>query len=506
MGCRDAPTVMTFSENPQGVAGVREGETLAGKYCIERVLGAGGMGVVVAARHLQLDEHVAIKFLLPSMLANADAVARFVREARAAVKIRSEHVARVLDVGTLDTGAPFIVMEYLEGGDLAEWLARRGPLPIEQAVDFVLQACVALADAHSLGIVHRDLKPANLFCARRTDGEIVIKVLDFGISKMTGPAGTGPADPTKTSTVIGTPFYMSPEQMQSAKGVDARADLWALGVILFQLVTGAVPFTGESVPEIAIKVATMPPPSASALRRDLPPLLERVIGRCLEKDPSQRYSNVAELAVALAPLAAPRAKALVERVVATVAAGGGSTQPNLTPADRSGVAPATAPAWTRSRGDPGSPRRRAPWLAGVLGAGALASGLGYWAVPSVWPPRSTHASGAEVAAAPPPARTDDPSAPVLAPPAMPPPAERLLAEPATPEPASTKPAAAAPAPATAHVAAAAHPVHAASVSPGASPTVGPSSGRASRAPKPDCDPPYTLDDKAQKHFKPECYQ
>ena len=137
-----------------------------------------GIGVVVAAHHMQLDERVALKFLLPEALGNPEAVARFARKARAAVKIKSEHVARVSDVGTLPNGAPYMVMEYLEGGDLAAWLKQRGPMPVDQAVEFVIQACVAVADAHALGIVHRDLKPANLFCLRRSDGQLSIKVLE----------------------------------------------------------------------------------------------------------------------------------------------------------------------------------------------------------------------------------------------------------------------------------------------------------------------------------------
>src|SRR3954465_531507 len=164
---------------------VHEGQILAGKFRIERVLGQGGMGVVVAATHLQLDQRVALKFLLPEALSNPEAVERFAREARAAVKIKSEHVARVADVGTLESGAPYMVMEYLEGSDLATWLQQRGKLPVEQAIEFVLQACEAIAEAHALGIVHRDLKPANLFVIQRADGVLAVKVLDFGISKAT---------------------------------------------------------------------------------------------------------------------------------------------------------------------------------------------------------------------------------------------------------------------------------------------------------------------------------
>ena len=243
--------------------GVRPGDILAGKYRVERVLGIGGMGAVVAAHHLQLGERVALKFLLPEALTSAEAVGRFVREARAAVRIKSDYVARVIDVGRLENSAPYMVMEYLEGTDLAGWLRRWGPLPAEQAVEFVLQACVAIADAHGLGIVHRDLKPANLFCTRRSDGQLVVKVLDFGISKLTdgAPSEPGAMAATRTSAVMGSPLYMSPEQFRSAKTVDARTDIWSLGVILFELLGGVVPFQGEGFGELAVKIATQDAPS-----------------------------------------------------------------------------------------------------------------------------------------------------------------------------------------------------------------------------------------------------
>src|SRR5580698_8121411 len=209
-------------------AGVREGDILAGQYRVERVLGIGGMGVVVAAHHIQLDEKVALKFLLPDALGDADAVSRFAREARAAVKIKSEHVARVIDVGELANGAPYMVMEYLEGSDLAGKLASSGPMALDQAVSFVLQACEALAEAHVLGIVHRDLKPANLFLANRPSGPPVVKVLDFGISKSMGGESSGQL--TSTATIIGSPMFMSPEQLLSSKDVTPRSDIWSLGI------------------------------------------------------------------------------------------------------------------------------------------------------------------------------------------------------------------------------------------------------------------------------------
>src|ERR1700722_2251218 len=206
-----------MTASPRSSAGVEPGEGLAGKYRIERVLGAGGMGGVVAAHHIQLDQRVALKFLVPEALLNPESVARFAREARAAVKIKSEHVARVTDVGQLESGAPYMVMEYLDGSDLSTWLQERGRLPVDQAVDFILQACEALADAHALGIVHRDLKPANLFCIRRSDGQPSIKVLDFGISKVTDASGSASASVTRTAALMGSPLYMSPEQMLSSK-------------------------------------------------------------------------------------------------------------------------------------------------------------------------------------------------------------------------------------------------------------------------------------------------
>jgi serine/threonine protein kinase len=285
-------------------SGVREGQILAEKYRIERVLGAGAMGVVVAAYHLGLETKVAIKFLMPEMLGNEEALARFTREARAAAKITNEHVTRVLDVGTLETGAPFMVMEFLDGVDLHAWLARSGPLPVEQAVDFVLQACEAVAEAHDLGIIHRDLKPSNLFCVRRPNGALCIKVLDFGISKISKVGGSGPSMAmTRTSTTMGTPLYMSPEQMESARQVDARSDIWALGVTLFELLTGKTPFSGETLPEVCLKVTTHRAPPVRSFRSDVPEEIEEVIFKCLEKDRARRYASVGELCAAIAKFA-----------------------------------------------------------------------------------------------------------------------------------------------------------------------------------------------------------
>jgi len=295
--------------------GIREGETLAGKYRISSVIGAGGMGVVFAAHHLHLDEKVAIKVLHPNVVGVAEAVDRFVREARSVVKIKSEHVVRVTDVDRLPDGSLYMVMEYLEGLDLAEWLLQRGALPISQSVDFVLQACEAAAEAHALGIIHRDLKPGNLFCVSRSDGQPLIKVLDFGISKAISSSGAG-FNPgiTGTNVMLGSPLYMSPEQMHTPRDVDARTDIWALGVILYELLTSKLPFDGESVAEIWAQVNTHPPAPLSALRPGVPKGLEAIILKCLEKDRENRFANVADLAIALATFGPKSSRNSAERI------------------------------------------------------------------------------------------------------------------------------------------------------------------------------------------------
>jgi serine/threonine-protein kinase len=286
---------------------------LAGKYRVERVLGAGGMGVVVAALHLELDERVAVKFLLPELSENTSAAARFMREARAAARIKSEYAARVIDVGRLETGAPYMVMEYLEGRDLAGLVAS-GPLSIDDAVDYVIQACHAMAEAHAAGIVHRDLKPANLFLAQRPDGTRVIKVLDFGISK-SAAGDLADAGLTKTSTMMGSPYYMSPEQMRSARDVDHRTDIWSLGVILFELLAGRAPFQGDSLPELLTSIMTDTTPSLVALRPEVPPTLEQVVYRCLQKSRDTRMHDVGELTRALLPFGTRRSRDTAERVL-----------------------------------------------------------------------------------------------------------------------------------------------------------------------------------------------
>lgn len=321
-------------------AGARPGDILAGKYRIERRIGEGGMGVVVVARHLELDEPVAIKFLLPEALGNSEAVMRFAREARASVKIKSEHVARTLDVGKLESGAPYMVMEYLQGSDLSARLRDAGPLAIDQAVDFTLQACQALADAHAIGIIHRDIKPSNLFVIRKTDGNESVKVLDFGISKVTGAAGAGTdMGLTRTQTIMGSPLYMSPEQMASSRSVGACSDIWALGITLHELLTGKTPFEAESITELCSKVLTQPTPRLSDWRPDAPEGLQVVIDRCLAKEPAQRYPNVAELALALISFGTKRGRLAAEGAARVLQTAGMSMSAVALPPP-SGAAPA----------------------------------------------------------------------------------------------------------------------------------------------------------------------
>jgi eukaryotic-like serine/threonine-protein kinase len=289
-------------------APVRPGDILAGKYRVDGVLGIGGMGVVVAATHLQLGQRVAIKFLLPEAFRLSAALERFSREARAAALLKSDNVARVIDVATLESGAPYMVMELLEGYDLGAVIQQRGPLPLAEVIDFVVQACDAISEAHSLGIIHRDLKPKNLFLTRRRNGAPLVKVLDFGISKVGGTAG-GDHSLTKTSDVMGSPNYMAPEQIRSSRNVDERTDIWALGVIVYELLTGRVPFEAETVPQLCSMVLEQSPPPLSTIRPDVPLQTVRIVERCLAKDPAARFASVNELVAALTPgavMSAPR--------------------------------------------------------------------------------------------------------------------------------------------------------------------------------------------------------
>ena len=397
---------------------VHEGQILAGKFRIERVLGQGGMGVVVAAMHLQLDERVALKFLLPDALSNPEAVERFAREARAAVKIKSEHVARVSDVGTLESGSPYMVMEYLQGEDLASWVHRNGAMPIPEAIEFLLQACEAIAEAHALGIVHRDLKPANLFVTRRADGSPCIKVLDFGISKLTVP-GAPELGMTRTSTVMGSPLYMSPEQMSSTRNVDMRTDIWALGVILYESLTGRVPFEAETMPQLCGMILQDPPRPLRNLRPDVPDALQWAIFHCLEKQRDHRFSNVAELAAALAPFGAPVAQRSAERISRVLGAAGiPSTTNPVASASANAQSARSGAATTTNFGASTEPKKsRAPLFIALSMGALLLAGLSLFvAHRHAQTEAAAEASAPKVVAALP---AVPPAQPVVAPPAQP---------------------------------------------------------------------------------------
>ena len=300
------------------------GELIGGKYVVECIIGMGGVGIVLRARHRELDELVAVKLLLPEVQHRDDIVRRFAREAKAAVRIKSEYAARVFDVGVAPGRGPYLVMEHLAGRDLGTVLVESGPVPVKRAVEYVMQAAEALAVAHACGIVHRDVKPENLFLARRADGSEIVKVLDFGISKaaLTGSVFGGDAQPLKTQDLMGTPLYMSPKQIRCTATVDHRTDIWSLGVVLYELITGVMPFHGDAVTEICARVLEASPPPLASHLRDVPDGLQAVLDRCFQKDPAKRFQNVAELAISLLPFAPALARVLAERTSTIMRAAG----------------------------------------------------------------------------------------------------------------------------------------------------------------------------------------
>ena len=294
-------------------APIQPGDQIADKYKVDSVLGEGGRGVVLAAVDTQLDRPVAIKVLSTENSKNTQAVERFLQEARAAARLQNEHGVTIYDVGKLPNGSPYIVMELLRGADLSQVLEWEGRLQVPDAVAFLLEACDAIAEAHRHGIVHRDLKPANLFLARLPDGTSRIKVVDFGISKMT-TSGESSMSLTQTSLVLGSPVYMSPEQLRSPKDVDARTDIWALGAILYELLLGRPPFLADGITALTAKVLleSLPPPDPKV---KLPKGLDHALRKALTKDRELRYGSVPEFVQALAPFAPDRSRELVERMV-----------------------------------------------------------------------------------------------------------------------------------------------------------------------------------------------
>jgi serine/threonine-protein kinase len=343
---------------------------IADKYRVESTLGFGGMGVVIAARHLQLDERVAIKLLRDDVQLDADNVERFLREAQAAVRLKSEHVARIQDVGTLPDGKPFMVMELLEGLDLGRLLQDQGQLARPVAVDIVLQACDAIAEAHSIGIIHRDIKPTNLFITQRRDGSPLVKVLDFGISKA---QTTAQLSLTQTSSMLGTPAYMSPEQMRSARNAEARSDLWSLGTVLYELVEGSAPFAAASFAELCIAVATDNPRSMTHA-----PELQPILEIALAKSPDDRFPSIAELALALEPFTsdptrARRQVARIFRLLGKQPPAGRDATPTPTQPHRDSASQlprsttfSDEAATVRATSDFATQRRRSAWLYALL--------------------------------------------------------------------------------------------------------------------------------------------
>jgi eukaryotic-like serine/threonine-protein kinase len=288
---------------------VEPGDVLGGKYRVERLLGSGGMGFVVAARHVELDKRVAIKLMRADAARDPDNVERFLREARAAVRLRSEHCVHVIDVARLEDGTPYMVMELLAGRDLGAIVEREGPRSVSDAVLYVLQACEGIAEAHARGIVHRDVKLSNLVLTRRVDGRPVVKVLDFGLAKMVSTSRELRAL-TQSAAVMGSPMYMSPEQMRATRDVDVRTDVWSLGVCLYEMLTGRGPFEGATVPELCSMVLTQPP---LPMPRDVPEGLAAAVFRCLQKEPAGRFRDVAELADAIETFA-PDAAGAAHRI------------------------------------------------------------------------------------------------------------------------------------------------------------------------------------------------
>ena len=332
------------------MAVINAGDVIAGKYRVERVLGEGGMGFVVAATHLTLETPVAIKFIRDGVLGTREASVRFLREAKAAVQLKNQHVAQVYDVGTLDSGEPFMVMEYLEGCDLSDLFKQRGALPPAEACEYVVQACDALGEAHALGIVHRDVKLGNLFLTRGAAGVPIVKVLDFGLSKAS-PFGGGETGVTMSAAVLGSPRFMSPEQLQDPRTVDGRTDIWSLGIILYTLLAGRPAFDAETVGKLFAKVMGENPRPLEEIVPRIDPGLVAVVNACLQKSPEARNSNVADLASALSPycMNPGRAQATAGRLAAVLAASRDANVVALAPGSPKARQPSLPPASTSGR-------------------------------------------------------------------------------------------------------------------------------------------------------------
>ena len=343
------------------------GAMVAEKYRIESLLGEGGMGFVFAALHVQLGHRVALKALHSSAISDREVTERFLREGRALARLQGEHIARVSDVGTLPSGNPYMVMEFLEGQDLSRELAARGPLPLAEAVEFVAQTCEALAEAHVRGIVHRDLKPANLFLSHKLDGDVSIKVLDFGISKVSSAIDGIDVEAeniTMTATLVGTPKYMSPEQIQDSRSVDLRTDIWGLGTILYELLTQKRPFAAPTLALVCVKVLHEEVPPPSSVRPDIPPGVDAIIAKCLMKHPADCYASVGELVEALMSFGPPSVRSSAARIqrilTASLRNSGGRLGPDSSGGTQGLLSSVATPSFTGPGVDSGQPISRTP--------------------------------------------------------------------------------------------------------------------------------------------------
>lgn len=457
---------------------VGHGDIVGGKYRIEQLLGSGGMGHVVSAVHVQLDQRVAIKFMRDEHLNDGDAVKRFEREARAASRLKSMHAARVVDVGTLDSGSPYMVMELLEGVTLRALMKQRGRLECEEAAALIAHACEAIAEAHSLGLVHRDVKPTNLFITRTATGKPLLKVLDFGIVKAIDADATNEeATLTKTHVPVGSPKYMAPEQVTSSKTVDRRADVWGLGACLFEMTTGQAPFRADNLLELGAKIVHEPVAEVRNLRPDMDPELSAIIHRCLQKNPDHRYADAGELARALEdyvgrPTSSPRMLSPLEMtttpsapMVAATPVGFAPPPPALQRVDDTGGSRGTNVAWGETAGRRPTPHYVAIGLAASGLVAVIGSVLVVLAVRGR-NPTTTHATPASASVA-----IGEPAPPITTP--VPPPVAAPVPSP-EPAPAAQPAVAAAPTVAT--------PATAPSPSPSPAPAPSPSPAAAPIAP------------------------
>jgi len=389
-------------------SGSRCGQIVLGKYRVERLLGRGGMGEVYEARHLVVGRRFAIKFLKQGAAGGEDARARFLREARAAGALDNEHIAAVVDFDLAADGAPFLVMEYLNGESLAQLLRREGVLPLRRVVGVLLQVCDGLAAAHAAGIVHRDLKPDNLFLVARNEAPELVKILDFGVAKLMSAEPNG--SDTQSGAVLGTPLYMAPEQARGEKSVDFRVDIHALGVIAYELLSGRRPHPGDGYNAILAHILTRPVRPLGELRPDLPLPVLRAVDRALAFEPGARHASVGELAAELSPFAGrevatqgaqfdlrrPASSASGDETLATTAA---------TPAPIDGTLQ-SAVGDARSLGSmDAGPWRRSWWAAALALALAALWLLGRGRAPTV-----PHGAGVLAASAPLPGATPPTSA------------------------------------------------------------------------------------------------